>query len=42
MAGAGMAGAGTAGAGTALLTAAVGLAKEVLVMGVFSLPGIGG
>jgi hypothetical protein len=30
-----------AGAGTALLTATVGLAKEVLVMGVFSLPGIG-
>jgi hypothetical protein len=36
-----MAGAGTAGADTGLLTAAVGLAKEVLVMGAFSLPGIG-
>jgi hypothetical protein len=32
---------GLAGGGTALLTAAVGLAMEVLVMGVFSLPGAG-
>jgi hypothetical protein len=30
-----------AGAGTALLTAAVGLTVEVLVMDVFSLPGTG-